>query len=66
MKDDDAILVEGKLRNAFSDSSSMLDTNIHELVRHLARMAAENDYKKLLKTGKIPYSFPKKKENNYD
>lgn len=28
------------------------------LVRHLARMAAEKDYKTFLKSGKIPYHEP--------
>lgn len=29
-----------------------------EVVKHLARIAAENDYKHFLATGKIPYADP--------
>jgi len=66
MKDNDKILIDGEMRNAFSNSASLLDANIDALVRHLARIAAENDYKKLQKTGKIPYSSLIQKENNYE
>ncbi len=66
MKDKDKILIEGEMRNAFSGSASLLDANIDALVRHLARIAAENDYKKLQKTGRIPYSSLKQKRNNYE
>ncbi len=54
------------MRNAFSASSSLLDANIHDLIRHLARIAAENDDKTLQKIGKIPYSSLKQKENDYE
>jgi hypothetical protein len=31
-----------------------------ELVRHLARIAAERDYKAFVETGELPYSAPAK------
>ena len=50
---------EHELRVAFRTSSVLTNPAIFDLVRHLARVAAENDYETLLKTGKIPYSDPK-------
>jgi hypothetical protein len=60
------ILVSLIANHAFGADSSIRETKIQSLIRHLARMAAENDYKKLQKTGKVPYSSPKQKENNYE
>lgn len=35
---------------------------IEEVVKHIARVAAESDYKHYQKTGKIPYNDPPGKE----
>lgn len=50
---------EDRLRVAFLTSSILANPAVFDLVRHLARVAAENDYETLLKTGQIPYSDPK-------
>ena len=52
--------------HAFGKNVPVGETKIQSLIRHLARMAAENDHKKLQKTEKIPYSSPKQKENDYE
>lgn len=38
--------------------------SVIEVVRHMARMAAENDYKHFLKTGDIPYADPTAEDND--
>jgi hypothetical protein len=45
-----------------------LEVTTHEraLVRHLARMAAEKDYKSFLKNRKIPYTSPQGKGTRHD
>lgn len=50
---------EDKLRVAFLTSSILTNPAVFDLVRHLTRVATENDYETLLKTGQIPYSDPK-------
>ena len=64
MKKGKNILVSLIANRAFGTNAPVSETKIHSLIRHLARMAAENDYKKLQKNGKIPYSSPKQRENN--
>lgn len=50
---------EHELRIVFKTSSALNHLALHELVRHIARVAAESDYDSLLNSGKIPYSDPK-------
>ncbi|MDQ7019930.1 MAG: hypothetical protein Q9M33_12300 [Robiginitomaculum sp.] len=66
MEEKKKLLVSIIANHAFGANAPVGETKIHSLIRHLARMAAENDYKKLQKTGKIPYSSPKQKENDYE
>lgn len=49
--------------NGLAVSPPALTRHEIELVRHLARMAAERDYKLFLATGRIPYHSPDGKEN---
>lgn len=50
---------EQKLRLLFQASSSLNTAALHDIVKHIARVAAENDYEALLNSGKIPYTDPK-------
>ncbi len=49
---------EHELRVAFKTSSILTNPALFELIRHIARVAAESDYDSLLKSGRIPYSDP--------
>lgn len=40
----------------FSAVSADSKAALTELIRHLARTAADNDYKEFLKSGRIPYA----------
>ena len=59
-------LLNGIANEVFRAKPVFSEPNIHALIRHLARMAAEKDYKMLQKSGQIPYSSPKQRENNYE
>ena len=50
---------EHELRLVFKTTSSLNTSALTDLVQHIARIAAEEDYNSLLKTGKIPYDDPK-------
>lgn len=45
----------------FAVASSAVDPRIVELVRHLARVAADNDYKTLTEADKLRNDGPRKK-----
>jgi len=60
---------EGHDRNESGENPAIgLEVTTHEraLVRHLARMAAEKDYKSFLKNRKIPYTSPQGKGIRHD
>jgi hypothetical protein len=40
--------------------------SVIEIVKHMARMAAENDYKHFLATGEMPYFVTDRKEGGND
>lgn len=42
--------------SAFQAANASRPQELVELIRHLARLAAEEDYKYLLKTGEIPHT----------
>lgn len=48
-------------KGAFLSASEARDGDLHEFVRMLARIAAENDYNALLKKSNKPYNAPKTK-----
>ncbi|QIG79626.1 hypothetical protein [Stakelama tenebrarum] len=47
---------ENKNTGALPDGKNDMHPAIIQLVRHLARISAENDYKYFLETGKVPYT----------
>lgn len=49
------------LKDPFSDASAPDTDNLLELVKLLARIAADNDYNELLGESKPSYTGPKKK-----
>ena len=52
------------LKDPFGDASNPEKDNLLELVRLLARIAADNDYNKLLDESKSSYNGPKEKGPN--
>jgi len=52
---------EKGLKNPFGDASNPEKDNLLELVRLLARIAADNDYNELLEESKSSYNGPKQK-----
>ncbi len=51
------------IRATFLTQSSLTDPRLEAMVRHLARLAAEDDYKIYRSSGVIPYSDPKKRDH---
>lgn len=46
---------KGRASKPFAEASQFTPNAITELVKHLARISAENDYKKLTETSNVPY-----------
>jgi len=54
-------LQKGRATKPFADASRFTPDPILELVRHLARISAEKDYKELTETSSLPYNALNKK-----
>lgn len=52
---------KGRASKPFAEASQFTPNAITELVRHLARISAENDYKKLTETSNVSYDAPNEK-----
>jgi hypothetical protein len=59
-------LQKGRATNPFTKASKLSSDPILELVKHLARISAENDYNKLTETSSLPYNALSKKGPSHD
>lgn len=52
---------KGRASKPFAEASRFTPNAIEDLVRHLARISAENDYKNLTETSNVSYDTPNEK-----
>lgn len=55
---------QGGLAKPFGDAAAPADNELHELVKLMARIAADKDYKEVLEKSKTEYTACQKKGRN--